>query len=175
MSDKWMLAELPAFTESGLLNIVIETPKGSRNKFGFDPTINAMRLKHVLPEGMLFPSDFGFIPSTQADDGDPIDVLVLLDAPAISGCVVEARLIGVIEAEQRPKDGAWERNDRLLAVATHARTHEHVHSLDDLRENLPAEIETFFQNYNRLNGGDFRVTGRGDRAAAQRAVEKAKA
>jgi inorganic pyrophosphatase len=89
--------------------------------------------------------------------------------------VVEARLIGIIEAEQRSTDGAWERNDRLLAVATHARTHEHVHSLDDLRENLPAEIETFFQNYNRLNGGDFRVTGRGDRAAAQRAVEKAKA
>jgi inorganic pyrophosphatase len=72
-----------------LLRVVIETPKGSRNKFAFDPDDHIFELKKVLPSGMTFPYDFGFVPSTKADDGDPIDVLVLMDEPAFSGmCAV---------------------------------------------------------------------------------------
>jgi hypothetical protein len=70
-----------------MLRVVIETPKGSRNKFAFDPEDHVFELKKVLPAGMTFPYDFGFVPSTQADDGDPVDVLVLMDEPAFAGCL----------------------------------------------------------------------------------------
>jgi inorganic pyrophosphatase len=168
------LGSLPAWGPDDTVTVVIETPKGSRNKYSYDPSVGAMRLKMVLPEGMLFPYDFGFIPSTKAEDGDPIDVLVLLDAPVIAGCVIEARLIGVLEAEQREKDESdWTRNDRLVAVATHARTQVDVNGFGDLRAALPDEIESFFGTYNALMGRDFRIVGRGDTAAARRLVERA--
>ena len=70
---------------------VIETPKGSRNKFDYDPDSNLFMLGGLLPEGMMFPFDFGFIPSTLADDGDPLDVMVLMDAPANTACLIEVR------------------------------------------------------------------------------------
>lgn len=168
------LESLPALGPDGTVTVVIETPKGSRNKYSYDPKAGAMRLKHVLPEGMLFPFDFGFVPSTKAEDGDPLDVLVLLDAPVISGCVIDTRLIGVLEAEQRDRSGGeWTRNDRLIAVATHARTQEDVHGFEDLRAALPDEIASFFGTYNALNGRDFRILQRSDAAAARRIVEHA--
>jgi len=80
-----------------MLRVVVETPKGSRNKFAFDPDQHLFQLKKVLPTGMAFPYDFGFVPSTKAEDGDPIDVLVLMDEPAFPGCVLNCRPIGVIE------------------------------------------------------------------------------
>src|SRR5882762_4480106 len=83
-----------------ILRVVIETPKGSRNKFAFDADQHVFELKKVLPAGMAFPYDFGFVPSTEAEDGDPIDVLVLMDEPAFPGCVLKCRTIGVIEGEQ---------------------------------------------------------------------------
>src|ERR1700693_2045514 len=111
---------------------IIETPKGFRNKFDYDPESNLFKLGGLLPEGMMFPFDFGFIPSTLGEDGDPLDVMVLMDEPAPVGCVLTIRLIGAIEAKQQEKGGDWERNDRLLAVATHAHTHAHIEELDDL-------------------------------------------
>ena len=86
--------------EKKLLRVVIETPKGSRNKYAFDPEEKVFGLKKVLPAGMAFPYDFGFIPSTLGEDGDPVDVLVLMDEPAFTGCVLKCRIIGIIEGEQ---------------------------------------------------------------------------
>jgi len=97
-----------------MLRVVVETPKGSRNKFAFDPDEHIFELKKVLPAGMTFPYDFGFVPSTKADDGDPVDVLVLMDEPAFPGCVLTGRPIGVIEGEQGDKKDK-ERNDRIVA------------------------------------------------------------
>src|SRR3979411_392170 len=99
--------------------VILETPKGSRNKFNYDPDSCLFMLGGVLPEGMVFPYDFGFIPSTLGDDGDPLDILILMDEPVIPGCIVRARLVGAIEAQQKEKDEGWTRNDRLIAVATH--------------------------------------------------------
>src|ERR1700686_915727 len=79
------------------IQVVIETPKGCRNKYAFDPKLRSFKLSRVLPDGMVFPYDFGFVPSTLAEDGDPIDVLLLMDAPAFPGCVVDSRLIGGME------------------------------------------------------------------------------
>jgi inorganic pyrophosphatase len=138
------------------LRIVVETPKGSRNKYSYDPDCDCMELSTVLPEGMIFPYDFGFIPSTLGDDGDPLDVLILMDTAVIPGCVVRARLIGVIEAEQK-ENGEWTRNDRLIAIATHAQTYETAKSLSDLRPHLVREIEQFFESYNKLRDRKFKA------------------
>ena len=106
---------------------IIETPKGCRNKFDYDPETNLFMLGGLLPEGMMFPFDFGFIPSTLGDDGDPLDILVLMDAPTHSGCLIDVRLVGIITAEQT-EDGKTEANDRLMGVARPllpARGHRH--------------------------------------------------
>src|SRR5437588_6840231 len=101
-------SQLSAIDDDGQIQVIIETPKGSRNKYAFDPEQRVFMLKKVLPEGMVFPHDFGFIPSTEADDGDPVDVLILMDEPAFPGCVLKARLVGVIEGEQT-EDGKTQR------------------------------------------------------------------
>jgi inorganic pyrophosphatase len=101
--------------EDGCVLVVIETPKSSPNKLAFEARFGTFVLKGVLPAGAVFPFDFGLVPSTRAEDGDPLDVLVLMDAPVFPGCVVPSRLVGVIEAE-RTEDGKTERNDRVLAV-----------------------------------------------------------
>lgn len=89
----------PIDTENGTLNVVIETPRGHRNKYSFDHELGLFRLGGVLTAGAVFPFDFGFLPGTLAADGDPLDVLVLMDEPAFPGCLIPARLLGAIEAE----------------------------------------------------------------------------
>jgi inorganic pyrophosphatase len=147
--------------------VVVETPKGSHNKLKFDAERRAFRLSHVLPIGMTFPFDFGFLPDTTAGDGDPLDVLVLMDAPCPTGCLVDVRLIGVLEVEQREKTGELVRNDRLIGVAETSATHAATRDLTDLAPALLDEIEAFFDQYNRLDGKAIRVVHRrGARAAA---------
>jgi inorganic pyrophosphatase len=169
-----VLSALPAFDdETGDVNVVIETPKGSGNKYDYDAGCGAFRLADVMHEGQTFPFDFGFVPATLAEDGDPIDVLVLMDAPVPMGCVLTARLIGAIEAKQRSDGEPWERNDRLLAVATHARTHQHRKSLADLRPHQLDEIETFFVNYAGTKGKTFKPLKRAGPKAARKLVKQA--
>jgi inorganic pyrophosphatase len=158
------LDRLAPFEEDCVL-VVIETPKGSPNKLAFEPRYGTFVLKGVLPAGAVFPFDFGFVPSTRAEDGDPLDVLVLMDAPVFPGCVVPSRLIGAIEAEQT-EDGATERNDRLLAVAANCAAHRSIRTLNDLSDDLIAQIEHFFASYNEMKGKRFEVKGRAGRKRA---------
>lgn len=152
-----ILSEIATFdVESKDLRIVIETPKGSRNKYSYDPECDCLQLSTVLPEGMVFPYDFGFIPSTLGDDGDPLDILVLMEAPVVPGCVIRARLIGAIEAKQKEKDAGWTKNDRLVAVATHAQTYQKAKRFSDLRPHLVDEIIEFFVAYNKLRNRKFK-------------------
>lgn len=141
-----------------LLRVVVETPKGSRNKFAFDPKEHVFELKKVLPAGMTFPYDFGFVPSTEAGDGDPVDVLVLMDEPAFPGCVLTCRPIGVIEGEQGEKKDR-ERNDRIVAVERDAHSWEDIKTIDDLGKQFCRELVEFFVNYHRLSGKEYRVLG----------------
>ena len=134
--------------------MVIDTPKGSQNKYAYEGTLGTFVLKGVLPAGAVFPFDFGFVPSTLGDDGDPLDVLVLMDAPAFAGCIVPSRLIGAIQAEQT-EDGKTERNDRLLAVAANSITHKSIRKLADLSPDLVGQIEHFFVSYNQVKGKKF--------------------
>jgi inorganic pyrophosphatase len=142
--------------DSQVVNAVIETPGGSRNKFKFDQQLGFYALSGVLPEGMVFPHAFGFVPGTKAADGDPEDILIIMDEPTFTGCVVKARLIGVIEAQQS-ENGNLERNDRLIAVAAHSRDYSNIENLQDLNKNMISEIEQFFVNYNKERGKKFKV------------------
>ena len=152
--------ELKPLAKKGeLLRVVIETPKGSRNKYAFNPDERVFELKRVLPAGMEFPYDFGFLPRTKGGDGDPVDVLVLMDEPAFTGCVVKCRLIGVILGEQQEQDGTRERNDRLLAVEDGNHVYAHVKHISDLPKILLKELEEFFVNYHCLQGSKYKLLG----------------
>ncbi|HYF03326.1 MAG TPA: inorganic diphosphatase [Patescibacteria group bacterium] len=140
--------------------MIIETPKDSRNKYTYDERLNLFKLKNVLPAGASFPYDFGFLPGTLGEDGDALDVLVLMDESAFAGCLVPARLIGVIEADQTEDGGKRVTNDRIIAVSANSPVHSHITSLRDVGKNLLLEIEHFFDSYNRLGGRAFKVTGR---------------
>lgn len=156
------LIDLPVQdAETGDITVIVETAKGSRNKYKYDPACRALRLSAVLGEGLSFPYDFGFVPSTSGDDGDPLDVLLFLDHGVPPCTVVTARLIGVLEMRQRSaKEKRWQRNDRFFAVATHAHDHGHLKALDDLRPHMLDEIESFFTHYAGLNGKRVEVLGR---------------
>ena len=158
--------------QSGDINVIIETPKGSRNKFKYDPEQHLFKLSGVLPAGAVFPFDFGFIPATEGGDGDPLDVLVLMDETAFAGCLVPARLIGVIEADQT-EEGETTRNDRLIAVAAASHDHREVRALDQISENLVTEIEHFFVSYNSIKGKQFKPLGRFGPDRAKQLVDQA--
>jgi inorganic pyrophosphatase len=156
------LASLPLRLDANkcVCRAIIETPKGCRNKFDYDPDSGLFMLGGLLPEGMMFPFDFGFVPSTLGEDGDPVDILVLMDAPAHVGCLMEVRIIGIIKAEQT-QGGKTESNDRLLGVAIHSYDHEDLKSIHDVSKTLLDQLEQFFISYNKQRGKKFKVTGTG--------------
>lgn len=173
-TDDKRLSHLASFAPDAPahLRVIIDTPQGSRNKFEYDEELGLFKLGGVLPAGAVFPFDFGFVPSTTGGDGDPLDVLVLMDEAAFAGCLVEARLVGVIEAEQTEDDGETMRNDRLIAVVANARNHKAMRSLEQLSENLVDEIEHFFVSYNEMKGKKFKPLGRfGPKRAAELVAE----
>ena len=145
-------------SKTGECRVIIETPKGKRNKFDYDPESNLFMLGGLLPEGMKFPFDFGFVPATLADDGDPIDIMVLMDAPAHVGCLIDVRIIGVIQAKESSGD-RMERNDRLLGVAIHSYDHEDLETIDDVSSPLMSQVEEFFVSYNKQRGKKFKILG----------------
>jgi inorganic pyrophosphatase len=153
-----------------IIRVIIETPKGSRNKYAFDEQERVFVLKTVLPSGMTFPHDFGFIPSTRGGDGDPVDVLVLMDEPAFPGCVVQCRLIGIIEGEQR-SGKETERNDRVVAVEIENHTWAHVRHIDDLGKQFVKELEEFFVNYHQRKGKTYRILDQKGPSAARKCVK----
>ena len=140
------------------INAIVETPKGSRNKYAYDEKADLIKLKKALPAGMVFPFDFGFIPSTIAQDGDPMDILVLTDASTFSGCLVECKVLGIIKVEQE-KHGEKVRNDRVIAVELDTRLYSSANNIDDLPEGLVNEIVNFFASYNNASDDVFTPLG----------------
>lgn len=159
-------------SRDGIVQVIVETPKGSRNKFAFDKKQKIFMVKKVLPAGMTFPYDFGFLPRTLAPDGDPIDVLLLMDEPAFPGIAVHARIIGIIEGEQ-VEGKKRTRNDRLLAVADMNHEYAYLKNLEDLPKQFLHELEQFFVNYHQLEGKRYRLLGVKDKKTAGRMIKKA--
>jgi inorganic pyrophosphatase len=165
--------DLPAVDpESERLNVVVDTPKGSRNKYKFDEENGLWRLSKVLPLGLSFPYDFGFLPSTRGEDGDPVDVLLLMDEPAFPGCIVPARLIGVLEAEQT-ENGMTVRNDRLVATIETPYNPAEFHSLEEVSRQRLDEIEHFFVSYNQMEGRQLKPLAWRGAGHAQELLEEA--
>ena len=168
-------ASIAPYREDEVLQVVIETPRNSRNKYAFDHDRHVIVLKKLLPAGMSFPYDFGFVPSTLAEDGDQLDVLLLMDEPAFPGCVVDARLIGVIEGEDELDGGRTQRNDRLLAVALVSQHFSNVELVSDLPEQLVKAMERFFVNYPQiLSNKVYRLIGTKGPAEAMELVTTAR-
>ena len=161
----------PFAEDKGDIHIVIDTPRGSRNKLKWDKKLGILKLSHILTAGAVFPFDFGFVPGTRGADGDALDVLVLTDEPLFPLCLVQARLIGVIEVEQT-QEGKTARNDRLLAVPVRSHLYAKVSDLDDLPPTLLDEIEQFFINYNEMRGRVFKPIARRGAAEATKLVTR---
>ena len=147
----------PFDRESGFLNVIIETPKGSRNKFKFNEKHGLFMFDKAMPIGQSFPFDSGFLPSTIGEDGDPLDVLLLTDEPTFVGCFVLAKLLGVIEADQT-SDGKTNRNDRFIAVPIEVKSQKPpAESIDNLDAAVVERVSRFFIAYNDLQGKKFKV------------------
>jgi inorganic pyrophosphatase len=149
--------------ESEPLDIVIETPKESRIKFKFAPRTGAYEIDRILPQGLRFPFNYGFVPHTKAADGDPADVVLILDEALFPGCHVSCRILGVLQAEQT-ENGKTVRNDRIVAAAI--KDTAAPKTLADVGENFLKDTEHFFVNYHEAIGNRFRVIGVAGPAAA---------
>jgi inorganic pyrophosphatase len=151
---------------------IIETPKGRRTKFKYENDSGLFSLSKVLPQGFSFPFDFGFIPSTIAEDGDPADVIVLMEEPAHVGCLLQVRLLGAIKIMQT-EDGKTTPNDRLVAVPVQSQEFAKVQTFDDLRGNLTEEVADFLGLYNKNSDIQDEVTGTCGPEEAMDLLEKA--
>lgn len=158
----------------GLVNVIIETPRGSRNKYVHNNKKDGFKLKKILPAGMVFPFDFGYIPGTKGEDGDALDILVIMDEPVFPGCMVSCRIIGAIEAEQTSKKGLTIRNDRFIAVADESLLYSDIKDLNDLDMHIVGQIEHFFVSYNMQEGKSFKPLKRLNAEEAIRLMKKGK-
>lgn len=148
------LSRIPAQPKPGLLNVLVEIPAGSKNKYEFDKDLNAMALDRVLAASVHYPLDYGFVPNTLADDGDPLDGMVMMDEPTFPGCVIAARPIGMLEMI----DGG-DRDEKLLCVPAKDPRYAEVHSLKDVAPHRLEEIAEFFRTYKNLEKKKTEILG----------------
>lgn len=145
---------------------VIEIPKGSRNKYEYDKDLESFALDRVLYSPFVYPADYGLIPQTIYDDGDPMDIMVLMEQPTFPGCIIEARPIGMM----RMIDGG-DNDDKILAVPLNDPRFEDIKDIDDVPSHLLKEIAHFFKEYKHLEGKSTDVLGWEN---AQKAMEAIK-
>ena len=156
------LAAIPTFAGDDRFHVVVEAPRGSTLKMKYEPRWAAMSISRPLPLGVAYPYDWGFVPSTRADDGDPMDALVLWDATSYPGVVLECRAIGVMEVEQNRANhdsSTRIRNDRVLALPVQARRERSLRDIEDIPERVRQELEQFAMAATALEGKDIRVIG----------------
>jgi inorganic pyrophosphatase len=166
---------LPAFNDDGDVHVVVETPRGSRAKFAYDPKLETFALKKSLLTGLTYPHDWGFVPSTKADDGDPLDIMVIHDATTFPGMVVACRVIGILQIEQKSKKKA-ERNDRLFAVPRRSHSERSLQDVADLSKPIREELEKFFIATDELEDKKLNILGwKGPKAALDAIKDSGKA
>jgi inorganic pyrophosphatase len=166
------LSSLPVLAGDGSVHVVIETPRGSRAKLAYDPKLGTFVLRKSLLTGLTYPHDWGFIPSTRADDGDPLDVMVIHDAATFPGLVVVCRLIGILEVEQKTK-GESERNDRVFAAPLKSHSERALKDVRDLTKPLQEELEKFFIATEELEDKKLKFIGWDGPESAMAAVKHA--
>jgi inorganic pyrophosphatase len=157
----------PGASAPELVNVVVEIPKGSRNKVEFDPELGVFRVDRVLYSPIHYPGDYGFIPGTLSPDGDALDVLVLVTEPTFTGCVLAARPIGVLEMSDEAGT-----DEKILAVPQRDPRFDEVRSLSDLPAHLVKEVEYFFEVYKELEGKETAVLGWDDLDSAHAIIRR---
>ena len=163
---------MPPFTEDGDVQVVVETPRGSRAKFAYDPKQETFALTKSLLTGLTYPHDWGFVPSTKADDGDPLDIMVIHDAATFPGLVVTCRVIGILQIEQKSK-GKSQRNDRLFAVPRRSHSEQALRDVQDLSRPIQDELEKFFIATDELEDKKLKFIGWDGPESAMAAVKRA--
>src|SRR5216110_1595943 len=149
------LIKLPTWADKDHIYAVVETPRGSRAKLSFDPTLHAFTLSKPLLAGLTYPYDWGFIPSTKAHDGDPLDVLIIHDAATYPGLVLKCRPIGILEVVQS-SNGKKERNDRIFVVPDRSPFEGDLQDVRELPSRAVGELEKFFEATDALESKKLR-------------------
>ena len=144
INDPHLLSNLPAYNENGSVHAVVEAPKGSLIKLKYEIKLGVFTVAHSLPLGLSYPFDWGFVPSTQAPDGDPLDILILHEGSTYPGVVLPCRPLGVVEMDQEEQDGKRDRNDRVIVTPAWRNRVGEFENASDLPERLREEIEQFF-------------------------------
>jgi inorganic pyrophosphatase len=126
---------------------VVEVPKGSQNKYEYSKSAGVIKLDRVLYSPLHYPGDYGFIPQTYYGDGDPLDILVMMEEPTFPGCVIEARPVAMLRLNDK-----GENDDKVLAVPSTDPHYEDYHDLADLPKHFPKAVEHFFITYKELQG-----------------------
>jgi inorganic pyrophosphatase len=137
---------------------LIECPKGYNQKFDYEPQEKRFKLSKILPAGLIFPFDFGMLPGTKGEDGDPLDIIVISESATFPGCLVECRIIGALKAEQTERDGDTVRNDRFIGIPQMSQMFANIQTLEQLPEGIVNQLEAFLKNYNEQAGKQFWVT-----------------
>lgn len=143
-----------------MVTAMVECPKGYNQKFDYDPEEKRFKLSKILPAGLVFPFDFGMIPGTKGEDGDPLDIIVVSEGATFPGCLIDCRIIGALKAEQTECDGSTMRNDRFIGIPDVSQLFAGIKTLEQLPEGIVNQLEAFFKNYNEQAGKQFRVTER---------------
>jgi inorganic pyrophosphatase len=165
---------LPSFTDDGDVQVVVETPRGSRAKFAYDPKLETFALSKSLLTGLTYPHDWGFVPSTKADDGDPLDIMVIHDAATFPGMIVACRVIGILQIKQKSKKKS-ERNDRLFAVPRRSHSERSLTDVADLSKPIREELEKFFIATDELEDKKLNILGwKGPKPALEAIKDAAK-
>ncbi|MCC8424735.1 inorganic diphosphatase [Mucilaginibacter sp. UR6-11] len=142
------------------ITALIECPKGYNQKFDYEPETQRFRLSKILPAGLVFPFDFGMIPGTKGEDGDPLDIIVISESGTFLGCLIDCRVIGALKAEQTERNGDTVRNDRFIGIPEVSQLFSAITTLAELPEAILSQLEAFFKNYNEQAGKEFKVTAR---------------
>ena len=155
------------------VDVVIETPKGSAQKYDYVPNTPFFKLSKILPSGMVFPYDFGFIPKTLGEDGDPLDVIVISEFNSFPGVIIKCRIIGGIKAEQSEEKGSKKmiRNDRFLAIPKCSNIFQNIKKMEDLPGEITDQLEEFFVDYNKLEGKKFKALDKVGPKEARHSIE----
>jgi len=165
------LARLPTRAGDELVHVVVETPRGARAKLTFDPELKTFVLSKALMLGLSYPYDWGFIPSTRAEDGDPLDAMVIHDAATTPGLVLRCKLIGVLQTMQKTKYDRI-RNDRVIAVPENSHRERELHGIQELPPALKQELEKFFVATDELEAKTLRFLGWQGPAQAKKLVRR---
>ncbi len=143
-----------------IITVIIESPKGTSTKYDYLPETKQFKLSKMLPAGLTWPFDFGFIPDTIGDDGDPLDIIIVSETTGFPGCLVDCRIIGAFKVVQTERNGTAVRNDRFVGVPVVTHLYADVNELAQLPEAILNQLEAFFKNYNEQAGKKFEVLER---------------